>query len=1291
MKSREAQGHIFELAFNVGILTAIHQSGMKYDRMDLFTEDLKRLNHRTVVDKLVDMKRREGFIDAESLGIWEGWGKLLLMRGHLGGLSFWNELMDSLGGLRSIKNWELLYMQCCLSNETSMRTLKQDDRDRYCKLLSQLGITEDEVMPYINQYANTGEFLKADTLMLLCNDTGQGKEYRIVCVDLSAFTVERSQDSDSPSENEGICTDLWNLSSATSVLEHLKSELRHFKSKSVYHNLKIDTEDGKNKQLLGEYIKEYLTAFSYYDKEFVKLVQAASYAASFVNFLESEVIISSKDWSDSRVQVTAVGYTTRGISTLNVEKEDFHILNLCADAYKLMKGQERSDRENSINTYERKLVKMLDLIKSTAIESLLRSPKTGPAVSAQEPKNDDSRQKIEEFVMKLGETNIKTSKTVYFSETIADFHNPSDPYISSELKLPDREITLRDANTIAIQQELSGSCRYLFLTGNPGIGKTTAVVNFLCARAKHGEGFLFFYISPRLCVNEDTIKKFQDSSGRLFFDDMYCVYTSKNVIDSKGGEPTVKYYSNEINRDFSMSGVHFLGEGDAETRPRKQRYSISRDSDRDLGYYNQQGTGVIKSLCDAGHALLDDGINKIAITCSTQSLRKLDRGGNSLKHFRNLFRSVTNQTGEVIPEEMQKLSARITHIIVMIDEVTGDSNGVEWLHSMKQWLASTLKLFDDNYEFNTKLIVADASLADVDVVKRHLASTEAEPDKIYCYPVVGERPPLEIKFDSFFRSAGQSVNNSAIVNVNSYPAKSIELTYKVFFEVSKINEDGSIKDNPDLRNKSLLTEIAAHLERSNSGQLLVYIQDKQRLKQLISLAKQKIPSFQRNNNIYLELHAQVYNSSERKELLARKDQDVRVVFMTSSASRGISFPKAKHIIVELPRFQIENNLMEIVQVIYRGRGQFGEGENNDRATKKITAYIVEKVFSNPEKSKAGQIVSAANLIGSLLILRTAIMTRITGSGFLGKRKMAMIPIGSKAMYSGGETFSTRIKFFLRQLKSYLRTHSDRYVKRVLEGMPNFLGSAKYLAQKSPESSNSPKHQKQGKEKISLLFLLEKGMDFFFEQCSCMADLFDIELDSSVYIDGSLLIMPMNNRTVKVSYKMDPYSQIGKNATQEFRNALKNISQDNYPDNIKNEAFLAIDFIENLQQNAGVTQHLSDSTNFSDQYLAVPLHFLLADRTLKQAFVESQNKEALKGAAGDSNSALSHNFRVLLESYVKALYPASDFLPIGDGYADFPWVIFKSYDLVQMRRSLFSANYCLNSRSLNLLNLILARH
>ena len=101
MKIREAQGHLFELAFNAGLLTAIHQSGMKYAHMGLFIEDLKRINHRTMIAKLVEMKLREGFIDEESQRIWAAWGKLLLLRGHLGGLGLWHELMDSFGYSRA--------------------------------------------------------------------------------------------------------------------------------------------------------------------------------------------------------------------------------------------------------------------------------------------------------------------------------------------------------------------------------------------------------------------------------------------------------------------------------------------------------------------------------------------------------------------------------------------------------------------------------------------------------------------------------------------------------------------------------------------------------------------------------------------------------------------------------------------------------------------------------------------------------------------------------------------------------------------------------------------------------------------------------------------------------------------------------------------------------------------------------------------------------------------------------------------------------------------------------------
>lgn len=1056
-------------------------------------------------------------------------------------------------------------------------------------------------------------------------------------------------------------------------------------SKSVYQKLNINTSKGSNQELIiGEYIKDYITAFSYYDKDFVKLVQAASYSASFVKFLESENRIPK----DVTVQVTAIGYTTRGISTLNVGREDFNILALCADAYKSMKKQQNSDRENSIGTYERALFKMLDLIKKSARHSLLHTPEcrarmSGGDNSREEYRRDGNRneQKVKEFVESLCNVNVGADKTVCFSEILRNFNNPSDVLdnsISSQLKLP-QQIKLRDAHTQIIQEQLSGTCRHLFLTGNPGIGKTTAVVNFIRDRAS--QGFLLFYVSPRLSVNEDTINKFKDKdkSRHLFADDLYCIYTSRAIIVGNNHQPTVRYHSNCNNKNFTRSGVTFLGVGDDEKRFIKRKNQINRDSGDSLRYDNQYETGVIRSLCDAGHALINNGVNKIVITCSTQSLRKLNIGGDSLANFERLFRSVTNN-GQVLPDRMSELSSRMRNIIVMIDEVTGDNAGVEWFHSMKKWLGAKLQLFNEEHGFNTKLIIADASLTGVDVVKPHLGTREAEPDKIYCSRSVGEKLPLEVSFQSFTdESTLRGIVDSAIINVNSYPAGLIELTYQVFFEISQINEDGSIKGKPgqSARNESLVTEIIHHVDEPDSGQLLVYIQDKQRLRQLISLVKKRLAHFEQNKT-YLEIHSQVSDADKEKMLLECKNQ-VRVVFMTSSASRGISFPRARHIIVELPRFQIENNLMEIIQVIYRGRGKFGDGQDNDRASKKVTVYIVEKVFSNTLNNQQLQLIRAANLIGSLLVLRTAIMTRITGAGHLGGRDMAMIPIGGKAMYSGGETFSTRIKSLMQLLRSHQRIHpDDQYINLVLKHLPRFFDSARFLVQMSPDSSNSPVPQKQMRKKISLLSLLEKGIDFLFDQCSCMAELFEIEISPRVYMDGSLLIVPMNNKTVTSRYSIDPYSHIRKYATTNFREALETISRGNYSENIKTEITFAIDFIDKLKQDEIITQQISDFSNFSDQYFAVPIHLLVADETLKRSFT------------GNENSPVTHDFRILLERYVKALYPADDFLPIGNGFVDFPFVIFKSYDLPQIRRSLFSANYFLNSRSLNLLNLILSR-
>src|SRR5260370_7760800 len=95
--------------------------------------------------------------------------------------------------------------------------------------------------------------------------------------------------------------------------------------------------------------------------------------------------------------------------------------------------------------------------------------------------------------------------------------------------------------------------------------------------------------------------------------------------------------------------------------------------------------------------------------------------------------------------------------------------------------------------------------------------------------------------------------------------------------------------------------------------------------------------------------------------------------MTASASRGLSFKRAKHILVDIPHFAIEQNLMEILQVIYRGRGG-----DFDQDEKTLTFYLADRI-AYPEQADRELALkeSLLHLLNLTLILKTPTMTHIT--------------------------------------------------------------------------------------------------------------------------------------------------------------------------------------------------------------------------------------------------------------------------------------------------------------------------
>jgi hypothetical protein len=250
--------------------------------------------------------------------------------------------------------------------------------------------------------------------------------------------------------------------------------------------------------------------------------------------------------------------------------------------------------------------------------------------------------------------------------------------------------------------------------------------------------------------------------------------------------------------------------------------------------------------------------------------------------------------------------------------------------------------------------------------------------------------------------------------------------------------------------EKIASDTATALE-DEEGQIIVYIQDKGRLALLIEELKARIEGPFRKYLEYVEIHASL-SERERKKVAEVRDK-VRAVFMTSSASRGLSFKGVQRIFAEVPRFSLEQNLMEMVQVIYRGRGS----DEVDALEKSLNLYLSESVFYDPDVSldarEAAIRESSLGFLSFLLVLKTSLMTRIFGSGRIGERRFVIVPVGGKALSVAATAFSDEISGFLRSLSAEIRRDPRRghgLKKDVFDPVQRLLFSGgRYLVGDSP--------------------------------------------------------------------------------------------------------------------------------------------------------------------------------------------------------------------------------------------------
>ncbi|MTJ13392.1 helicase [Anabaena sp. UHCC 0187] len=1191
-------GRLFEVGFNIGVLSYLHKNQIKNNFGNLYHDELENLKfseiRKTIVRKVVSKLERE---------IADTWCQFFVQKGFLCGLNFFQEYLKSIGcdQKENFRHLEIIYYQCCFNGDNSIGTHEVNHKQWFKDVLSQLQNLEN-VSDHIDIYKSKGDFLNADTLILL----KYRRKYRVLCLDLSVFSIHTDED-------------MENIDYVEIIRRLLMRDVNYIRSKSVFSSLRIDTESlGLD---FSPSLKEYFTAFKSKDKESAKLIQAAGYIYSFCQFLEKTAIIPNI----SQLVCNAVGYSDRSFNTISIQAENLDIFQTCYQIYKY-------DSSSEEITSARK--KVLDRIKRAAFTSFNQG---------------------KELVNSLLEITPNTINILpAYTEQITDFYNSVaivPPELISTLNLTGNP-NFRQAHNQLIKKYLLSENTYIFLTGNPGIGKTTAIVDFF--KEYKDDGFLLFYVSPRKQVNLDIIEKFKDQeNGKLIDDRIFAINTHSNLIQDNFGKCSVAYTSNQHKDDFNLGGVHFLNSENVERKARrKDRLEhITEDTFQDIG---QKTKGVLNSICEGLYNLIScEKYNQIIATASTQSLKKTDYG-DTLKHLTKIFRDAYNEReSKVFPAKMQNISRRIKHLFIMIDEITGDEGGVEFLDGIQK-IVKRYELTKPENGFNTKIIVADASIVDKNVIRQHLEDTTPEPNKVFFRQAEANIQPLSVEPFTF--------NNlpAIIINTNTYPAKSLTINYQIIIESCKFTDKAKIRDKSNLEKKvqeQILKDIENLFQKSEVEQLIVYIQNKPKLAELIDKIQLKLGKDNFTKNIhYLEIHANI--SEQEKQEIKKYQEIVKVIFMTASGSRGLSFPKAKHILVEIPKFEIEKNLMEIIQVIYRGRGN----DIIDSQDKYLTFYLAERSIYYQDDSQLSVQESVLSLLNILLILKASIMTRIQGYGIIGRKKYLLIPIGGKSVLAAGETFSSQIANLINQLKKEYNIHkSHQSLKHAYINLEKIMGDGDFVVQKTTEES--------------YLSLRENFNNKFLEVAKTFDKLLDFKPLELGYISGGLLIIPSKN--IEEFYQMRLLN-IEKYANKELWENLKTISRSKiYPESLTYAVKNAIELVERLRNAPPKTQNFIQKSQHNDQYYALPLFAFISGKVMKEYF------------ESDIEEPEDQRFKDILSTYIRSLYPVGNVLPIGHNYQEFPFVVFRSYSLEEIRNKVFTEKYLLNSHELNVLNLILS--
>lgn len=849
-----------------------------------------------------------------------------------------------------------------------------------------------------------------------------------------------------------------------SHLDELQRHRRRVDSRSVFARVSAEVT-GEGFELSSD-IKRYFSALTTDNKPLFKLCQAASYAETTVEVLRSRGLLQPQ------CMARALAITPNGLESLvaayveGIAPEPrVALMNQLATAYrqarKVGDGNQTALQEQAEALFKGMLNKLPKGLRD-GMKTLRSLPMPGEDYRFEfEEQLTNFANPADQFAIEEALESVDDTKdlSTYFGEPARMSLKRS----MKELAGGKDALSLRDIHAAGVIAGLNcakpGQLNVLALEGNPGIGKTTALRRYL---AKKPDGYLFLYVSPRVVINRDVsegmarLQPSGDVSGILTVTTnapliaaaerwhKKLVEEGKDTSRKIDGAVVADGVTNLVKPQGSMLVLSPEEEAEIDAQFAGARISKETLSEHEDMVRDRRVMGVLKGMASSTRELLElnRDVNRVVLTAALQGFRERENDKTTIDALSSLFNADVKRPAGV--REREAFAKRIPTVVVMVDELAGDGAGAKFVHTIAKWLDEQfIDCFDDKSPFTVTLVVSDASLGNETVLDRYLNAGDRSPDKVLVSKSRGNKAfdvtATQVRIGSIKRP-------TLHVMTNSFPATKLHMHYKVNLTAVQLTESMREKTLGQLMtpreairaaaDEAVLDAACAEIEQALSAgakQVIYFAQDKL----FLSALQTRLRS---SESARLERDAvQVLDSSvpgpKRKKLVTPDVRDkVKVFLMTSSGARGVSFPLTDWIIASVPRFNVEAALMEIAQLIYRGRGSYldelGIERSGDRVPRRLVMLVNDYVIWEEELDQRQWLRQSLDLMTLLVMLRSALITRIKGDAGLAQA-LAVVPVGAVGSEELISLMSQYVAQFVREAEVYKARGEDPELVRLV--------------------------------------------------------------------------------------------------------------------------------------------------------------------------------------------------------------------------------------------------------------------